>query len=190
MNLLIKWKQTKRYWKQAYGYQRRNAVRRDKSEACDEHTHTHTHTHTLLYTGEITNKDLLYVTGNSTQYFVITHMRKNLNLPESLGLQRDQTNQSQRKSVLNIHWKDWCWSSNSLATWYQELTHWKRPRCWERLKAGGEGDDRGWDGWMTLPTRWTGVWAGTRNWRWTGKPGVLQSMDHKESDMSEWLNLL
>ena len=54
------------------------------------------------------------------------------------------------KSVLNIYWKDWCWSwnSNTLATWYEELTHWKRifPWCWERLKAGGKGDDRGWDG--------------------------------------------
>ena len=53
-----------------------------------------------------------------------------------------------RKSVLNVHWKDWCWSwnSNTLATWCKELTHLKRPWCWERLKAGGEGDDRGWGG--------------------------------------------
>ena len=51
-------------------------------------------------------------------------------------------------SVLNIHWKDWCWSSNTLATWCKELSHWKRPWCWERLKAGGEGDDRGWNGWI------------------------------------------
>ena len=58
-----------------------------------------------------------------------------------------RSNQSiQRKSVLNIHWKDWCWSwnSNTLATWCKELTHLKRPWCWERLKVGGEGDDRGW----------------------------------------------
>ena len=57
--------------------------------------------------------------------------------------------------------KDWCWSwsSNTLATWCDELTHWKRPWCWERLKAGGEGDDRGWDGWMVSPTQWTWVWA-------------------------------
>ena len=69
---------------------------------------------------------------------------------ESLGLQGDQTSQSQRKSVLNIHWKDWCWSwsSNTLATWCKEQTHRKRPWCWERLRAGWEGDDRGWDGWM------------------------------------------
>ena len=65
---------------------------------------------------------------------------------------------------------------NSLATWCEELTHWKRPWCWERLKAGGEGDNGGWDGWMASLTRWTWVWASSRSWWWTGKPGVLQSM--------------
>ena len=58
--------------------------------------------------------------------------------------------------VLGVHWKDWSWSwkFNTLATWCEELTHLKRPWCWERLKAGGEGDDRGWDGWMASPTQW------------------------------------
>ena len=80
---------------------------------------------------------------------------------ESLGLQRNQTSQSYRKSVPNIHWKDccWSWSFNTLATWWEEPTHWKRPWCWERLKAGGEGDDRGWDIWMASLTGWTWVWA-------------------------------
>ena len=80
--------------------------------------------------------------------------------------------------VLNIHWKDWCWSwnSNTLATWCEELTHWKRPWCWERLKVGGEGDDRGWDSWMASPMWWTWVWVSSRSWWWTGKPGVLRSM--------------
>ena len=83
-----------------------------------------------------------------------------------------------RKSTLNIHWKDWCWNwnHNTLATWCKELTHWERTWCWERLKAGGEGDDRGWDGWMASLTWWTWVWASSRSWWWTGKPGVLQSM--------------
>ena len=77
-----------------------------------------------------------------------------------------------------IHWKDWCWSwnSNTLATWFEELTHWNRPWCWEWLKVGREGDDKGWDGWMASPTWWTWVWASSRSWWWTGKPGVLQSM--------------
>ena len=55
-----------------------------------------------------------------------------------------------KKSVLNTHGRDWCWSwnSNTLATWCKELTPWKRPWFWKRLRAGGEGDDRGWDGWI------------------------------------------
>ena len=97
---------------------------------------------------------------------------------ESLGQQGDQTSQSWRKSVLNIYWKDqsWSWNSNTLATWCEELTHLKRLWCLERLKVAGVGDDRGWDGWMASPTRWTWVWACSRSWWWTGKHGMLQSM--------------
>ena len=65
---------------------------------------------------------------------------------------------------------------NNLATWCEELTHLKRPWCWARLKAGGEGDDRGWDGWIASWTQWTWVWASSRSWWWTRKPGMLQSM--------------
>ena len=57
-----------------------------------------------------------------------------------------------------------------------ELTPWKRPWCWERLKAGGEGDNRGWDGWMASLTWWTWLWGNSGSCWWTGKPGVLQSM--------------
>ena len=96
---------------------------------------------------------------------------------ESLGLQGDPTSPFQRKSVLNIHWKDWCWSwnSNTLATWWEEPTHLKRPWCWKKLKAGGERDGRRWDGWMVSLTQWTKVWVNSRSWWWTGRPGVLQS---------------
>ena len=90
-----------------------------------------------------------------------------------------RSNQSILKEVsLNIHWKDWCWSwsSNTLATWCKDMIHWKRPWYWEGLKAGGEGDDRGWDGWMASPTQWTWIWASSRSWWWTGKLGMLQSM--------------
>ena len=82
--------------------------------------------------------------------------------PKSLGLQGDQTSQSLRKSVLNVHWKDWCWSWNSstLATWCEKLTPWKRPWCRARLKAGAEEDDRGWDGWMASLILLTQVWVG------------------------------
>ena len=97
---------------------------------------------------------------------------------ESLGLQGDPTSPSSRKSILNIHWKDWCWSwkSNTLATWCEELTHLKRPWCWEWLEAGGEGDDRECNGWIASSTWWAWVWASSGSWWWTGKPGLLKSM--------------
>ena len=68
------------------------------------------------------------------------------------------------------------WNSNTLANSCEELTHLKRPWGWETLKAGGEGDDRGWDGWMASPTQWTWVWVNSGSWWWTGTPGVLWSM--------------
>ena len=86
-------------------------------------------------------------------------------------------------------------NSNTLATSCEELTYWKRPWCWERLRAGGEGDNRGWDGWMASPTRWTGVWVNSRHWWWTGRPGVLRFMGSQrvghdwltELNSTEWL---
>ena len=93
---------------------------------------------------------------------------------ESLGLQGDQTNRSYRKSVLNIHWKDWCWSwsSSTLATRCEEQAHWKRPWCWERLRAGGQRMR-----WLDDITKSMVMSFGKpRNWWWTRKPGMLQSM--------------
>ena len=57
-----------------------------------------------------------------------------------------------------------------------QLTHWKRPWCWEGLGEGGEGDERGWDGWMASPTLCIWVWVNSRSWWWTGRPGVLRFM--------------
>ena len=87
----------------------------------------------------------------------------------------------------------WSWDSNTLATWCEELTHWKRPWCWERLGAGGEGDDRGWDGWMASLTQWTWVWVDYGSWWWTGRPGVLwfmwsQRVGHDWATELNWLN--
>ena len=81
-------------------------------------------------------------------------------------------------SVPNIHWKDWCssWNSNNLATWCGELTHFKRPWWWEGLRAGGEGDDRAWDGWIASLAWWTLVWVNSGSWWWTGRPGMLWFM--------------
>ena len=72
-----------------------------------------------------------------------------------------RSNQSILKEISSgCFWKDWClsWNSSTLTSWCEELTHLKRPWRWERLKAGGEGDDREWDGWMASPTQWTWVW--------------------------------
>ena len=80
----------------------------------------------------------------------------------------------------------WSWSSNTLATWC-ELTQWKRPWCWERLRAGGEGDDRGWDGWMASLTQWTWIQVSSRVC--DGQGGlVCCSPWGAELDMTEWLN--
>ena len=80
--------------------------------------------------------------------------------------------------INTCYWKEWCWSWNSstLATTCEELPHWKRLWCWEGLGAGGEEDDRGWDGWMASLTRWTWVWVNSRSWWWTGRPGMLRFM--------------
>ena len=79
------------------------------------------------------------------------------------------------------------WSSNTLATWCKEPSYWKRSWCWERLRAGGEVSDRGWDYWMTL-IQCTCVWANSRRYWRTGKPGIYNPWGHKELDMTEWLN--
>ena len=103
-----------------------------------------------------------------------------------------RSNQSILKKIsTDYSLEGWCWnwSSNTLATWCQELTHLKRAWCWERLKAG-EGDDRGWDGWMASLAQWTGVWTSSRNWWWTGKPGMLQSMGSQRARHDRALNWL
>ena len=105
-----------------------------------------------------------------------------------------RSNQSILKEISpGVHWKYWCWSwnSNTLATWCEELTHLKRPWCWERLRAGGEEDDRGWDGWMASRTQWTWVWVDSGSWWWTGRPGVLrfmgsQSVGHNWATELNW----
>ena len=108
---------------------------------------------------------------------------------ESLGQQG--SNPSIIKEISpEYSWKDWCWSwsSSTLATWCEELTHWKRPWCWKRLKTGGEGDNRGWYG------RWhhrldghefeQGLGVGDGQ----GSLTCCSPWGHKESDMAEWLN--
>ena len=78
-----------------------------------------------------------------------------------------------------------------------DMKNWliKRPWCWEKLMAGGEGDDRGWDGWIASLTRWTWVWVNSRSWWWTGRLGVLQFMGSQRvrhdwaTGLSDWTGL-
>ena len=74
-----------------------------------------------------------------------------------------------------------------LTTWCKVPIHWKSPWCWERLRAGGKGGNRGWDGWMASSTQWTWVWASSRKWWRTEKPGMLQSVG-LEKVRHDWLN--
>ena len=76
---------------------------------------------------------------------------------------------------MGVHWKDWCWSWN-FGHLMGRTDSLKSPWWWERLKERGEGDDRGWDGWMASPIRWTWVWVNSRSWWWTGRPGMWQFM--------------
>ena len=81
----------------------------------------------------------------------------------------------------------WSWNSNTLAIWWEELTLLKIPWCWERLRAGGEGDDREWDGWKASLTQWTWVWVNSGGWWWTGRPGVLQFKGSQSwTRLSDW----
>ena len=97
---------------------------------------------------------------------------------ESLELQGDPTSPSSRKSVLNIHWKDWCWSWKlqyfGHLTWRTDSL--EKTLMLGKMKAGREEVNRGWDGWIASPTGWTWVWVSSRSWWWRGKPGMLQSM--------------
>ena len=108
-----------------------------------------------------------------------------------------RSNQSILKEISpGVHWKDWCWSwnSNTLATWCEELTHLQRPWCWERLKVGGVGDDRGWDGWMASLTQWTWVWVDSGSWWWTGRfmgwwRAAVHGVTKIRTRLSDWTEL-
>ena len=102
-----------------------------------------------------------------------------------------RSNQSILKEIRpNIHWKDWfwSWSSNTLAPWHEKLTHLNRLWCWEKLKAGGEGDDRGWDSWMASLTDGHEFEQALGVCDEQGSLVCCSSGGLKESDTTEWLN--
>ena len=108
----------------------------------------------------------------------------------SCGLVRERShwgNQVRGSPAKDLGWGRWWvgWNVPRKSVWVLVPTPggvW----CWERLRAGGEGDDRGWDGGMASPTEWTWVWVNSRSWRWTGKSGVLGSQRVRRE--TEWLN--
>ena len=96
---------------------------------------------------------------------------------ESFGLQEDPPSPSSRRSVLNIHWKDWCWSCNS-SSWPSDVKKWligKDPDVGKDWRWDEKGSTR-WNGWMASPMWWTWVWVNSGSCWWTGRPGMLQSM--------------
>ena len=113
-----------------------------------------------------------------SKLFTVTGLRIGEDSWESLGLQESQpVHPTGNQSWIFIGRTD---AEAETPTLQQpDRKNWligKRPWCWESLKAGGEGDNRRWDGWIASPTRWTWFWASSGSWWWTGKPGVLQSM--------------
>ena len=78
-----------------------------------------------------------------------------------------------------------------VCTWCEELIHWKRPWCWERLRAGGEGDDRGWGDWIASPTQWTWVWVDSGSWWWKGRAwgAVAHGVAKSRTWLSDWTEL-
>ena len=86
-----------------------------------------------------------------------------------------KSNQAILKEISPSNERDWCWgwNSNTSASCCEELTHWKTAWCWERLKVEGEGDNKGWDGWMASLPQWSWVWASSGRWWQTRKPAML-----------------
>ena len=128
---------------------------------------------------------ILFDGGHSDRHEMIPHCGFDLHFSN------EWLNQFILKEISpGCYWKDWCWSWNfsTLATSWEELTHWTIPWCWEGLGAGGEGDDRGWDGWMASLTRW--AWVRVNSGVGDGQEGMVcsDSWGHKESDMTERLN--
>ena len=105
-------------------------------------------------------------------------MYVNIMLTESLGLQGDPTSPFLKEISPGISLEGMMLKLKLQCFGHlmQGLTHWKRLWCWEGLGAGGEGDDKGWDGWMASLTQWMWVWVNSGSWWWTGRPGVLRFM--------------
>ena len=126
----------------------------------------------------------------STEELMLLNHGVGENSLESLRLQRDQTNHSKGNQswIFTGRTNAKAEAPNTLVTWCEELTHWWRPWCWERLKAEGEGDDRGWDDWMASPTQWTWVWEAPGDGNGEGSLVCCSSWGQKELDKAKRLS--
>ena len=126
----------------------------------------------------------------STQELMLLDYAARENSAESFGLW-DQPIQTYRKSTLNIHWKDWCWSwgANIFATLCEEHTHWKRPWCWEKLRSGREVGNRGWDAWKALLDHGNEFEQTKGASEGQGSLVCCSPWEHKELDTNEWLKI-
>ena len=100
---------------------------------------------------------------------------------QSKGLSRDFSSTTVQQHPffgLNIYWKDWCWSwsSNTMATWCEQPTHWKKTLVLGKMEGRRRRGNKGWYSWMASLIPWTWTWAPSRRWWGTKKPGELQSM--------------
>ena len=162
-------------WKESYDQPRQHIKKQrhyfaNKGSSSQSYDFSSSH----VWMWELDYKEVWALKNCTNWCFWTVVLEKTLESP--LDCKEIQPVHPKRRSVLGVHWKDWCWSWNSdtLATWCEELTHLKRPWCWGRLKAEGEGDDRGWDGWMAAPTQWTWVWVNYWSWWWTRRRGDRQ----------------
>ena len=141
-------------------------------------------------------KEMIILSLKATCYRWKSHCRQCLRVWQSLShssiLSRMPALHCYRKRKENVTvFEPLLWDLFIIRVYFS--THLKRPWCWERLRAGGEGDNRGWDGWVASPIQWTWVWVNSGSWWWTGRPGALQyvgskRVGHNWATKLNWLN--
>ena len=180
-------------WLTYLSYKRRANSHTQTDTDTDTHTHTHTHAHThkhmhtcLLNCGY---KILVLKNWKDVNKFILYNTClgcHSLSMIRAMPWDHNIFNGLENVLIsMKIRRKKWTFKLR------KSFTLWKRLWCWEGLGAGGEGDDRGWDGWMASLTRWTWVWVNSGSWWWIGRPGVLGFMGIAKSRtrLSNWIEL-
>ena len=147
-------------------------------------SHWHKHYKVFIFNVNKENKTKPICTCHGTKYFLMEFKGikgwgiKGGKIQREFLLSFGMYNMAEGKEIKNTYFPNSYLFDLKLRyiNWFKELIHWKRPWCRERLRAGGEGYDRGWDGWMASPTQCTWLWVDSGSWWWTGRPGVLWFM--------------